>query len=81
MALALDLNGEKGIDGMREFYDTSTRIFVVHDFIGQDHRDLNMLANIKGSFSEQEIGKIATQLLKAVSILHHKDIVLRYLTP
>ena len=60
MALALDLNGEKGIDGMKEFYDSPNRIFVVHDYIGQDSKNLNMLANIKGSFSEAEIGEIAT---------------------
>ena len=40
-----------------------------------------MLANIKGSFSENEIGQIAVQLLKGVGYLHRHDIQLRNLKP
>ena len=40
-----------------------------------------MLANIKGSFSESEMGQIAYQLLKGVGYLHHQEIYLRNLKP
>ena len=40
-----------------------------------------MLANIRGSFSEAEIGGIAAQLLGMLSYLHANNIVCKYLTP
>ena len=33
--------------------------FVESEFLGQGTRDLYMLANIKGAFTEQEVGTIA----------------------
>ena len=72
LALAMDLDPSvKTVDCMKEFYESGNRMFVVHDFIGQGYKDLYMLANIKGSFSEHDIGQIAVQLLKGVSYLHH----------
>ena len=82
LALAMDLDPSiKNIDCMKEFYESQNRIFVVHDFIGQGYKDLYMLANIKGSFGEHDIGQIALQLLKGVSYLHHQGIYLRNLKP
>ena len=46
----------KTIDCMKEFICTHNKVFVVHDFLGQGYKDLYMLANIKGSFTESEIG-------------------------
>ena len=40
-----------------------------------------MLANIRGKFSEHEIGQIANQLLSGVGYLHAKNIYLRSLKP
>lgn len=33
--------------------------YVTSEFLGQGTRDLYMLANIKGAFTEQELGTIA----------------------
>ena len=57
MALVQDLDPSvKSIDCMKEAFETNNRVFVVHEFLGQGYKDLYMLANIKGSFSENEIG-------------------------
>lgn len=57
LGLIQDLdNNLKTIDFMKEFICTHNKIFVVHDFLGQGYKDLYMLANIKGNFSESEIG-------------------------
>ena len=40
------------------------------EFHGQGTRDLYMLANLRGAFSEQEIGTIAEQLLVQVKQMH-----------
>lgn len=40
-----------------------------------------MLANIKGAFTEIEIGEIAEQLLQQTKLLHAQDIHLYLLTP
>ena len=82
LAVVMDLDASvKTIDCMKEYYKTDRRVFVVHDFLGQGYKDLYMLANIKGSFSENEIGQIALQLLKGVGHLHNQDIFLRNLKP
>ena len=59
LALVMDLNSNKNlknIDCMHEYYTTNNRVYVVHEFFGQGYKDLFMFANIKGSFSEMEIG-------------------------
>ena len=38
--------------------------YLCAEFKGQGTRDLYMLANIKGAFSEMEIGTIAIQLIE-----------------
>ena len=82
LALAMDLDPSiKTIDCMKEYYESRNRMFVVSDFIGQGYKDLYMLANIKGSFSEHDIAQIAVQLLKGVGYLHHQGIYLRNLKP
>ena len=40
-----------------------------------------MLANIRESFSEAEIGQIADQLINQLSHLHSRSLVLKYLNP
>ena len=40
-----------------------------------------MLANVKGVFSEAEIGKIVFQIMKQLQFLHSKQIVYKFLTP
>ena len=47
------------IDCMNKFYLVGSRVLLQSDFIGQGYKDLYMLANVKGSFSENEIGQIA----------------------
>ena len=48
----------------RDFYKREDGIYYsCAEFLGQGTRDLYMLANIKGAFSEAEIGSIALQLL------------------
>lgn len=49
----------KYIDCMNKFYLDGSRVLIQSDFIGQGYKDLYMLANVKGSFSENEIGQIA----------------------
>ena len=58
--MELDQKQGKSLDCMREYYMGAHRVFIVNDFIGQGYKDLYMLANIKGSFSEYEIGQIAS---------------------
>ena len=85
IALVMDLdpntaNG-KCIDCMKEYYMSDKRVLAVHNFVGQGYKDLYMLANIKGAFSEYEIAQIAHQLVMGVGYLHSKDIFLRCLKP
>ena len=49
----------KYIDCMDKFYLDGSRVLIQSDFIGQGYKDLYMLANVRGSFSESEIGQIA----------------------
>ena len=46
----------KQIDCINKFYLDGSRVLLQSDFIGQGYKDLYMLANVKGSFSENEIG-------------------------
>lgn len=52
------------IEPLRDAFTSESRVFVVNDFIGQGSHDLYMLANIRGSFSDAEIGSIAYQIMK-----------------
>ena len=51
------------------------------EFLGQGTRDLYMLANIKGSFSESEIGDIAMQLLNQLKQVQAQGLSLYQITP
>mmetsp|Transcript_47185 Transcript_47185/g.62483 ORF Transcript_47185/g.62483 Transcript_47185/m.62483 type:complete len:84 (+) Transcript_47185:317-568(+) len=54
-----------------DFYRRHNGVYYLSaEFLGQGTRDLYMLANIKGSFSEAEIGDIALQLLTQVKQIH-----------
>lgn len=47
-----------------DFYKRENDLYYTSaEFLGQGTRDLYMLANIKGAFSESEIGSITLQLL------------------
>ena len=40
-----------------------------------------MLANIRGSFSEAQIGSIAYQIMGQLNYLHSRQLICKYLTP
>ena len=82
LAIVMDLDpGVKYIDCMNKYYFDGSRVLLQSDFIGQGYKDLYMLANVKGSFSENEIGQIAYQLLKGIEYLHFHGLILRHLKP
>ena len=57
LAIVMDLDTNiKQIDCINKFYLDGSRVLLQSDFIGQGYKDLYMLANVKGSFSENEIG-------------------------
>jgi len=52
---------------LQDYYKRANDLYyLTAEFKGQGTRDLYMLANMKGTFSEVEIGKIAHQLLTEV---------------
>ena len=65
---------------MGDYYTAKSKIFIVKKFIGHG-KDLYMLANTKGAFTEDEIGQLAHQLIKALMHLHSKGIRLKTLRP
>ena len=65
-----------------DYYKRHNGVYYVSaEFLGQGTRDLYMLANLKGSFSEHEIGDIAMQLLNQVKQLHAAGLSLYQITP
>ena len=60
-----------------DFYKRENGLYYTcAQFLGQGTRDLYMLANIKGAFSEAEIGSIALQLLTQVKQVHKAGLCL-----
>ena len=56
LALVMDMDPSskhgKYVDCMTEYYKSGNRFFCVHNFHGHGYKDLYMLANIKGAFTE-----------------------------
>lgn len=55
--------------------------YVASEWLGQGYRDLYMLANVKGAFTEYEVGMVAVQLLNQLKALHAEDIIVQHLNP
>ena len=66
---------------MLDAFHSESRVFILNNFSGQGNRDLYMLANIRGNFSEADIGQIALQIMNQLKYLHEHGVVCKYLTP
>ena len=65
---------------IKAFYSDGN-LFLINRYIDQGRSDLFFLANMRQSFSEAEIGKIASQLLNQLLHLHEHGIYCKYLCP
>ena len=69
------------IEPLLDAFHSESRVFILNNFSGQGNRDLYMLANIRGNFSEADIGQIALQIMNQLKYLHEHGVVCKYLTP
>ena len=79
--LQLKQLGDAHIEPLLESFHTNGQLYLVSRFMDQGGSDLYRLAHLRQTFSEADLGSIASQLLSQLSHLHGNGLVYKYLKP